>query len=115
MVLYCDFFKTQIKSQYIIFCYRSSFSRSTFRVFTCAHYSPHRYGRRANAIILLDRGLSCTQVADILLLDDNTVRQWYRYWIEDGFDGLMSFGFGGSDGYLSREQSDILYDWVCRT
>jgi len=27
----------------------------------------------------------------------------------------MSFGFGGSDGYLSREQSDILYDWVCQT
>jgi len=35
--------------------------------------------------------------------------------MEDGFDGLMSFGFGGSDGYLSREQSGVLYDWVCQT
>jgi len=35
--------------------------------------------------------------------------------VEDGFDGLMSFGFGGSDGYLSREQSNILYGWVCQT
>jgi len=77
--------------------------------------SPHRYGRRANAILLLDKGMSCSQVASVLFLDDDTVRQWYRYWVEDGFDGLMSFGFSGSDGYLSREQSDILYDWVCRT
>jgi len=76
--------------------------------------SPHRYARRANAIILLDRGLSCGQVADVLLIDDDTVRQWYGYWIEDGFDGLMSFGFSGSDSYLSREQSDILHDWVCQ-
>jgi len=27
------------KSQYTIFCYRSSFSRLTLRVFTCAHYN----------------------------------------------------------------------------
>jgi len=77
--------------------------------------SPHRYGRRANAILLLDDGMSCRQVSKVLFIDDDTVRQWYCYWVEDGFDGLMSFGFGGSDGYLSREQSDVVYDWVSQT
>jgi len=59
--------------------------------------------------------LSCQQVSDVLFIDDDTVRHWYGYWIEGGIDGLMSFGFGGSDGYLSREQSDCLYEWVCNT
>jgi hypothetical protein len=37
----------------------------------------HRVARRANALILLDKGWSCEQVAAALLLDDDTVRQWY--------------------------------------
>jgi len=40
--------------------------------------SPHRYGRRANAILLLDDGMSCQQVLKVLYYDDDTVRQWYR-------------------------------------
>jgi hypothetical protein len=34
----------------------------------------HRLGRRANALVLLDRGLSCSDVAKMLLLDDDTIR-----------------------------------------
>jgi len=37
--------------------------------------SPHRYGRRANAILLLDDGMSCKQVSKVLFIDDDTVRQ----------------------------------------
>jgi len=59
--------------------------------------------------------MSCSQAALVLFIDDDTVRAWYCYWMEDGFDGLMNFGFGGSDGYLSREQSGVVYDWACRT
>lgn len=36
--------------------------------------STRRIARRANAIVLLDAGWSCTRVADALLLDDDTVR-----------------------------------------
>src|SRR5271169_3259632 len=35
-----------------------------------------RVARRANAIVLLDRGWSCERVAAALLLDDDTVRDW---------------------------------------
>ena len=33
----------------------------------------HRLARRANAILLLDDGLSCERVAKVLYLDDDTV------------------------------------------
>jgi transposase len=32
--------------------------------------------RRANALILLERGMSYRQVANVLLVDDETVRDW---------------------------------------
>ncbi len=34
----------------------------------------HGVARRANAILLLDDGLSCADVAKVLYLDDDTVR-----------------------------------------
>ncbi len=33
---------------------------------------------RANAILLLDDGLSCADVAKVLYLDDDTVRTWFK-------------------------------------
>lgn len=36
----------------------------------------HRLARRANALVLLDGGMSCAAVAKVLLLDDDTVRTW---------------------------------------
>jgi len=36
--------------------------------------SPCRITRRANALVLLDEGWSCRQVAHALLLDDDTIR-----------------------------------------
>ena len=52
----------------------------------------HRVARRANAIILLDRGWSCERVAAALLLDDDTVRDWHRAYEQGGVEGLKSFG-----------------------
>jgi len=40
--------------------------------------SEGRVTRRANAMVLLDRGWSCAEVADALLIDDDTVRGWYE-------------------------------------
>ena len=38
----------------------------------------HGVARRANAILLLDDGLSCADVAKVLYLDDDTVRTWFK-------------------------------------
>ena len=38
----------------------------------------HGIARRANALLLLDDGKSCAEVAQVLYLDDDTVRGWYK-------------------------------------
>ena len=72
----------------------------------------HRLARRGNALVLLDRGMSCSQVGAVLLLDDDTVRTWFRLYREDGIEGLAGFGYEGSSCHLSPEQRERLRSWV---
>ena len=53
----------------------------------------HRLARRANALVLLDDGMSCDEVAKVLLLDDDTVRTWHRLYEDEGIEGLVSFDY----------------------
>src|SRR5664279_4457181 len=62
--------------------------------------SPCRVSRRANALVLLDKGWSCQQVADALLLDDDTIRGWRKLFEQRGIEGITSFDVGG--GQRSR-------------
>ena len=75
----------------------------------------HRLARRANALVLLDQGMSCSDVAKVLLLDDDTVRTWYRLYEEDGFEGLASFGYDGCACRLNDQQQDRLKAWISET
>ena len=75
----------------------------------------HRLARRANALLLLDQGMSCSEVAKVLFLDDDTIRSWYRLYQEDGFDGLATFGYDGSACRLSDQQQDKLKAWITET
>ena len=75
----------------------------------------HRLARRANALVLLDKGWSCQQVAAALLLDDDTIRTWHRLYEEDGIDGLTSFDYEGSKCHLSLEQQTKLKLWITET
>ena len=38
--------------------------------------------------MLLDDGMSCEAIAKVLLLDDDTIRTWYRLYEGDGIEGL---------------------------
>ena len=75
----------------------------------------HRLARRANALVLLDSGWSCEQVAGALLLDDDTIRRWHGLFVEDGLDGLARFEAGGSTCQLSGEQQRMLTAWIGAT
>ena len=75
----------------------------------------HRLARRANALVLLDDGMSCGEVAKVLLLDDDTVRSWYRLYEGEGIEGLASFGYDGSACRLSDAQRDKLRAWIAET
>ena len=72
----------------------------------------HRLARRANALVLLDDGMSCASVAKVLYLDDDTIRTWHRLYQEDGIEGLASFGYEGSACRLTAEQRDRLTAWI---
>lgn len=75
----------------------------------------HRLARRANALVLLDDGMSYAAVAKVLLIDDDTVRTWHGLYEEDGIEGLASFGYEGSACRLSGEQQEKLKAWIIET
>jgi transposase len=75
----------------------------------------HRLARRANALVLLGQGMSCSDVAKVPFLDDDAIHTWYRLYPEDGFDGLVSFGYDGGACRLSDTQQDKLRAWITET
>jgi transposase len=75
----------------------------------------HRVARRANALILLERGMSYRQVANVLLVDDETVRDWQATFSAQGIDGLLGFQYGGRAPFLTPEQEAQLKKWVGET
>ena len=64
----------------------------------------HRLARRANALVLLDAGYNFRKVAEVLLLDDGTIRAWHKMFVEGGLEGLTRFEPGGSACQISDEQ-----------
>ena len=74
----------------------------------------HRIARRANAVLLLDDGLSCERVAKVLYLDDDTVRGWRKLYDERGIAGLEQFDAGGSSSRLATAQEEALKAYVAQ-
>lgn len=70
----------------------------------------HGAARRANAVLLLDDGLSCEQIAKVLYIDDDTVRGWHERWLSGGEVSLRSFDFKGAKRTLDAEQEARLVD-----
>lgn len=64
----------------------------------------HGIGRRANALLLLDDGLSCSSVAKVLYLDDDTIRGWHKSYVAGGWEALQKFDWKGGSGHLSAAQ-----------
>ncbi len=74
-----------------------------------------RLTRRANALLLLDDGMSCEAIAKVLYLDDDTIRYWYKLFGEKGLSWLADFGYKGRACELTMAQQDALKDWVAQT
>ena len=73
----------------------------------------HGVARRANSILLLDDGLSCAEVAKVLYLDDDTVRNWCKHYRSGGLDELILFDWHGRPGHLSAAQEAELSAHLC--
>jgi transposase len=75
----------------------------------------HRLARRANALVLLDDGMSCEAIGKVLFLDGDTIRGWHKLYLEDGIEGLATFNHEGGICRLTVEQQEKLKVWIADT
>ena len=72
----------------------------------------HRIVRRANAILLLDKGWSYAEVGEALFLDNSTIRIWLKEFQEGGVEAIVLFDLKGGTGRLSPLRIDELRAWA---
>ena len=70
----------------------------------------HGIARRANAILLLDDGESCSQIAKFLYLDDDTIRGWHKSYRDGGWDAVSVDGWKGGQSRMAPEKEAALCD-----
>jgi len=63
-----------------------------------------RLAYRVNAVILLGTGWSAAQVAQALLVDETTVRNWFQRYQQGGQEELLAMNYRGKEPSLSTEQ-----------
>jgi transposase len=59
---------------------------------------------RIKTILLLNQGFSYEQIAKLLLLDDTTVRRYFKKFKKQSIDGLLEDHYRGSSGFLTEVQ-----------
>src|SRR5207248_5558829 len=63
---------------------------------------------RCHALLLVSKGYSTSQIADILFLDEDTIRRWQRRYQEKGLDGLQNNPLWGGEHTQRRlNQPDL--------
>lgn len=67
-----------------------------------------RFADRLKAILLINSGYTFEQVAEILLMDDDTVRRYLEIFKTGGVDGLMTDLYKGGSPLLSMEEQKTL-------
>jgi len=63
-----------------------------------------REAYRINAVILLGDGWKAAEVADALLIDPDTVRDYFKRYKKTGIDGLLRMSYVGSEALLNDTQ-----------
>lgn len=67
-----------------------------------------RFAYRINAVILLGSGWTASEVAEALLLDADTVRNYFQTYQDGGVDALLTTHYEGRPSLLSDEQKEQL-------
>ncbi|MBI5217354.1 MAG: IS630 family transposase [Bacteroidia bacterium] len=63
-----------------------------------------RYADRIKTILFLDKGDSYSEVAERLMLDDATIRNYYQQYEKNGLSDLLKDEYTGKSCYLSEQQ-----------
>ena len=72
----------------------------------------HGVARRANALLLLDAGESCAEIAKFHYLDDDTIRGWHKQYLSEGWDCVAYDGWKGGQSRMSVLQERALCAWL---
>lgn len=67
-----------------------------------------RSADRIKTILYLNLGFSYEEIAELLMLDDSTVREFYNKYKEGGIDKLLEYKWKGGKSRLSYEQMKAL-------
>lgn len=70
--------------------------------------SYRRYADRIKTVLLLDDSFSYEEIAKILLLDDQTIRNYERLFEAGGKEKLLSNNYNGGQMFLSEEEIEKL-------
>ena len=75
-----------------------------------AHHaaSEKRKADRIKTVLLLNQGYPYSEIARILLVNDSTVREYFKEYKELGLDGLVEDNYNGSESFLSTVQQEEL-------
>ena len=76
------------------------------------HREEYGIACRANAILLLDKGKSCAEIAEFLYLDGDTIRGWYKAFRQEGWDALALDDWQGGQPRLTLDQQTNLSAWL---
>jgi hypothetical protein len=76
------------------------------------HEQGRRFADRIKTILLLDDGLSYSRIAEILLLDDQTIRNYEKVFSQYGISELLKTDYKGGLANLNVEQEIALKDRI---
>jgi len=67
-----------------------------------------KYANKLKALLLLDKGFSCVEVGEMLLLDDDTIRKYREQYLNLGAESLLQDNNRGRASYLNSKQLELL-------
>ena len=79
------------------------------------HERERRLADRIKSILLLDDGWSYSDLSEVLLLDDQTLRNYKEVFDEKGISELLRTNYKGGDTALSTTQEAALKDHIIKT
>ena len=62
--------------------------------------------------LLLDDGKSCVEIAQVLYLDDDTLRGWHKQYLAEGWDAVAYHGWKGGQSRMPVAQQVVLCAWL---
>jgi transposase len=71
-----------------------------------------KYSDRIKTILLLDKGWTHEKISEALFLDEGTIRNYRKRYVEGGILGLVTDTYSGKRCHLSDKEKDLLSNYL---